>query len=75
MEALFPDANPLALDLLGRMLQFDQLKRMSVDEALDHPYLTELHSKAKEPVCDRPFNYEFEVCVRCWDRTVGVSVS
>jgi serine/threonine protein kinase len=60
MEALFPDANPLALDLLGRMMQFDQARRITVDAALEHPYLVELHSKAKEPVCDRPFNYDFE---------------
>lgn len=60
MEALFPDANPLALDLLGRMLEFDQTKRISVEAALEHPYLTELHSKAKEPVCDKAFNFDFE---------------
>ena len=47
MEALFPDANPLALDLLGKMLEFDQNRRLSVDGALSHPYLLELHSKAK----------------------------
>ena len=47
MEALFPDANPLALDLLGKMMEFDQNRRISVDGALSHPYLMELHSKAK----------------------------
>ena len=31
MEALFPDANPLALDLLAEMMQFDQTRRISVD--------------------------------------------
>ena len=47
MEALFPDANPLALDLLGKMMEFDQNRRLTVDGALSHPYLMELHSKAK----------------------------
>ena len=47
MEALFPDANPLALDLLGKMMEFDQARRLTVDGALSHPYLLELHSKAK----------------------------
>lgn len=47
METLFPDANPLALDLLGKMMEFDQERRIGVDGALSHPYLLELHSKAK----------------------------
>lgn len=60
METLFPDANPLALDLLGKMMEFDQERRIGVDGALSHPYLMELHSKAKEPVCERAFNFDFE---------------
>ncbi|KAL9647996.1 hypothetical protein ABK040_016687 [Willaertia magna] len=36
---LFPHANPLAIDLLDKMLEFDPLKRITVDEALKHPYL------------------------------------
>jgi serine/threonine protein kinase len=52
METLFPDANPLALDLLGKMMEFDQERRIGVDGALSHPYLMELHSKAK--VCSPP---------------------
>ena len=35
----FPTANPHALDLLDRMLQFDPRQRISVDDALNHPYL------------------------------------
>ncbi|KAL9654717.1 hypothetical protein ABK040_008514 [Willaertia magna] len=36
---LFPHANPLAIDLLDKMLEFDPLKRITVDEALKHSYL------------------------------------
>lgn len=46
----FPGASPMAIDLLSRMLTFDQIKRCTVDEALSHPYLWELHSRAREPV-------------------------
>ncbi len=46
MSSLFPDASPLALDLLGKLMEFDQERRITVDEALSHPYLMELHSKA-----------------------------
>mmetsp|Transcript_18831 Transcript_18831/g.13649 ORF Transcript_18831/g.13649 Transcript_18831/m.13649 type:complete len:170 (+) Transcript_18831:550-1059(+) len=33
-----PEANPLALDLLQRMLQFSPEKRISVQDAITHPY-------------------------------------
>ena len=32
------DASAKALDLLDKMLQFHPLKRISVDDALAHPY-------------------------------------
>jgi len=57
---VFPDANPMALDLLSRMLTFSQAKRISVDEALSHPFLAELHAKATEPTCPIPFDFSFE---------------
>ncbi len=57
---IFPDANPLALDLLSKMLTFSQFDRISVDEALAHPFLAELHAKATEPTCDTPFDFSFE---------------
>jgi mitogen-activated protein kinase 1/3 len=38
-----------AKDLLRRMLMFDPAKRISVCEALDHPYLAELHCEEDEP--------------------------
>ncbi len=56
----FPGASPLALDLLARLLTFDQIKRCTVDEALSHPYLWEMHSRACEPVSDEPFDWAFE---------------
>jgi serine/threonine protein kinase len=42
LATIFPDASPQALDLLGRMLVFDPKKRISVTEAMAHPYLAEL---------------------------------
>lgn len=36
-------ANPLAIDLLDKMLQFDPSKRVTVEQALAHPYLSQLH--------------------------------
>jgi len=45
----FPDADPLAIDLLEKMLQFDPRKRIDVLAALKHPWLAQLHDEAAEP--------------------------
>lgn len=57
---LYPSANPEALDLLGRMLSFDPRTRITVDEALQHPYLSIWHDPADEPVCTEKFDFSFE---------------
>lgn len=36
-------ANPLAIDLLNKLLEFDPAKRITVEEALAHPYLSAYH--------------------------------
>ncbi|KAK9479909.1 kinase-like domain-containing protein [Lipomyces japonicus] len=46
---MFPGANPLAVDLLDKMLTFNPLKRISVDEALNHGYLEPYHDPDDEP--------------------------
>lgn len=57
---LYPNANPQALDLLERMLTFDPRERITVDEALVHPYLSVWHDPADEPVCSEKFEFSFE---------------
>ncbi|CAI5720521.1 unnamed protein product [Peronospora destructor] len=57
---LFPTAAPEAIDLLQRMLLFDPAKRISVEEALEHPYLASLHNLGDEPVADSVFSFDFE---------------
>ena len=39
----YPDATPEAIDLLSQMLIIDPAQRISVPEALEHPYLASLH--------------------------------
>lgn len=56
----FPDANPEALDLLEKMLTFDPADRITVDEALEHPYLRIWHEPTDEPVCPEEFDFSFE---------------
>lgn len=57
---IFPQANPQALDLLERMLAFDPLRRITVEEALEHPYLSIWHDPADEPLCGEKFEFSFE---------------
>ncbi|KAL2892146.1 Mitogen-activated protein kinase-like protein MMK2 [Bienertia sinuspersici] len=59
-SAKFQNASPLAIDLLEKMLVFDPSKRITVTEALCHPYLAPLHDINEEPVCPQPFNLDFE---------------
>ncbi|CAI0545298.1 unnamed protein product, partial [Linum tenue] len=56
----FPDVSPLALDLAEKMLVFDPSKRITVEEALNHPYLSSLHEINEEPTCSSPFVFDFE---------------
>jgi serine/threonine protein kinase len=56
----FSDANPLALDLLNRLLTFDPLKRITVEEALAHPYLADFHDPEEEPLCEQKFLFSLD---------------
>lgn len=60
MKQRFPNANPKAVDLLEKLLQFDPKKRPSAEEALRHPWLASLHDEADEPTAEEHFEFEFE---------------
>lgn len=61
LARLFPQCeNAAALDLLERMLRFSPERRITVEEALSHPYLNKCHDVNDEPTCARPFSFEFE---------------
>lgn len=55
-----PNTNPLALDLLEKMLKFNPDDRITVEAALAHPYLKDFHGQMAEPVCERLFDFDFE---------------
>ncbi|OAY72201.1 mitogen-activated protein kinase 6 [Ananas comosus] len=58
--AHFPTMSPGAVDLLEKMLVFNPNKRITVDEALHHPYLASLHNINDEPIRGAPFIFDFE---------------
>ncbi|KAJ3505677.1 hypothetical protein NLJ89_g7293 [Agrocybe chaxingu] len=55
---LFPNASPLAVDFLTKTLTFDPKKRITVEDALAHPYLEAYHDPDDEPVAP-PLDPEF----------------
>ncbi|KAG2184257.1 hypothetical protein INT44_009272 [Umbelopsis vinacea] len=59
-EKLYPKANPLAIDLLNKLLCFDPALRITVEEALAHPYLSAYHDEDDEPVHHQHFDFSFE---------------
>ncbi|OQR91469.1 mitogen-activated protein kinase, partial [Achlya hypogyna] len=61
LASLYPRASPLCLDLLGKMLVFNPRERISVDDALRHPYLAAIREPSVEQTCiNGPFNFAFE---------------
>ncbi|URD98588.1 mitogen-activated protein kinase [Musa troglodytarum] len=59
-RARFPTMSSGAIELLEKMLVFDPSKRITVNEALQHPYLASLHDINDEPFCPAPFSFDFE---------------
>lgn len=47
-STMFPNANPEGLDLLWKMLVFDVEKRITVQEALRHPYLAAYYDEERD---------------------------
>ena len=57
---LFRQANPQAVDLVKQMLVFDPEKRITIADALAHPYLAELHNKDDEPIGEQVSHFDFD---------------
>lgn len=58
---LMGDADPLALNLLDRMLTFNPNRRITVEEALAHSYFSQYYDPADEPCAEEPFKFEMEL--------------
>ncbi|KIR29212.1 CMGC/MAPK protein kinase [Cryptococcus deuterogattii LA55] len=61
LRSIFPDADPLAVDLTDQLLEFDHTRRIDVRTALKHAYVEKYHDPEDEPSCDKIFDKWEEV--------------
>lgn len=53
-----PQLTPLGADLAQRMLAFDPSRRITVEEALAHPYLAANRKTPREFICPTPLEID-----------------
>lgn len=56
----FPAANPALIEIMEGMLIFNPSKRITISQALEHPYFDNIRDQRKEQVFLNPPNFEFE---------------
>lgn len=55
-----PNTSAVGLDLMWQMLQFNPDDRITVENALAHPYLKDFHGQMPEPSAKALFDFNFE---------------
>jgi mitogen-activated protein kinase 15 len=58
LKTVLPTACENSLDLLKELLQFNPDKRLTVDQALEHPYFKEFRSCDEEITCEEKINFD-----------------
>ena len=57
---MYPGAGEDAIDLLNKMLVFNPYFRVSVDEALAHPFFKKVKKQEREVTAEKDIEIEFE---------------
>ena len=60
MKTLYPGAGDEAIDLLQRILIFNPYFRITIDEALAHPFFRKVRKTDKEVNSDKEVQIDFE---------------
>ena len=60
LHSIIPNLDGIALDFLGRLIQFDPDLRPTCEQALEHPYLESYHNAEDEPGNLEPLEFGFE---------------
>jgi len=53
VDDMYSNADPEAMDMLKKLLSFNPDKRLTVEQALEHPYVGQFHNPAEEIKCDK----------------------
>ncbi|XP_066540641.1 mitogen-activated protein kinase 6 [Hoplias malabaricus] len=61
LAKLLPGVSSEALDFLEKILTFNPMDRLTAEEALAHPYMSDYSFPLDEPVSSHPFHIEDEV--------------
>ena len=59
-EQIFPKGNPLAIDLLEKMLCFNPKNRINIEQCLNHPYFKDIRDKNLERTALHSFDWSFD---------------
>ncbi|CAF1544677.1 unnamed protein product [Adineta steineri] len=60
-KQLYPTASELSLNMLDFLLTFNPDRRVTVEEALKHPYLAQYYDPSDEPIAPHPFTFDMEL--------------
>jgi len=60
LSTVINTTDELAIDLLEKIFVWDPTKRITVTNALNHPFLRHLHDPEDEPVASTKFSFEYE---------------
>jgi serine/threonine protein kinase len=60
LEELFPGLPGEAIDLMDKMLDLNPSTRITVNEALEHPFLESMHDPEDEPEFEGKIDFSFE---------------
>jgi mitogen-activated protein kinase 15 len=53
LDDLYRNADDDAMDLLKKLLSFNPNKRLTVEQSLEHPYVSQFHNPAEEIACQK----------------------
>ena len=59
-KQIFPNGNPLAIDLLEKMLCFNPKNRIDIEQCLNHPYFKDVRDKNLEITALHSFDWSFD---------------
>ncbi|KAL0490642.1 mitogen-activated protein kinase [Acrasis kona] len=84
LSCKFPSADPLAVDLLKQLLQFDYRDRYSALQALKHPYFCTIYDGANVYEAEQAFDFGYEASLgedmvsikkMCYDTLTQINTS